>query len=225
MSDKNETQMSEEEMALARKGEALIKAEVARVHAPQALRERIEADRARAARQPRLPFWRRHRFAVLGTGVAALVLAAGVATQTGGGGGEPSLAEVDAVAALSPTKAAPASAGGNPPVLDASVGAIEFPDWQGKFGVKAVGLRKDEVSGRPVTTVFYRDADGARLGYSVVGGDPLDETPPGARSSAKTTPTTSPRRPEHRRHLDPAGPHLRDRRLRRGPRGPAGRAG
>ncbi len=179
MSDKNETQMSEEEMALARKGEALIKAEVARVHAPQALRERIEADRARAARQPRLPFWRRHRFAVLGTGVAALALAAGVVTQTGGGGGEPSLAEVDAVAVLSPTKAAPAPAGGDPPVLDASVGAIEFPDWQGKFGVKAVGLRNDEVSGRPVTTVFYRDGYGARLGYSVVDGPPLDESPVG----------------------------------------------
>ena len=33
--------------------------------------------------------------------------------------------------------------------------------------------------GPSVTTVFYRDADGARLGYSVVGGVPLDETPAG----------------------------------------------
>jgi hypothetical protein len=182
MDERNDIPMSDEEMALARKGEALIKAEVARVRAPHALRERIEADRARAAGTQRVPFWRRHRFAVLGTGVAALALAVtGVALQGGGGDGEPALASVDAVAASSPTESAPASLGGNPPVLDARVGAIEFPDWEDKFGVEAVGQREDEVSGRAVTTVAYRDADGARLGYSVVDGPPLDEEPPGRK--------------------------------------------
>lgn len=180
MDERNDIPLSDEEMALARKGEALIKAEVARVRAPQSLRERIEADRARAAAAQRVPFWRRHRFAVLGTGVAALALAVtGVTLQSGGGGDEPALATLDAVASSSPTEAAPASLGGNPPVLDARVGAIDFPDWEGKFGVKAVGLREDEVSGRAVTTVVYRDSDGARLGYSVVDGPPLDEAPPG----------------------------------------------
>lgn len=180
MDERNDIPISEEEMALARKGEALIKAEVARVRAPQSLRERIEADRARAAAAQRVPFWRRHRFAVLGTGVAALALAVtGVALQGGDGDGEPTLASVDAVASSAPAEAAPAAVGGNPPVLDARVGAIEFPDWEGKFGVRAVGLREDEVSGRAVTTVFYRDTDGTRLGYSVVDGPPLDEKPPG----------------------------------------------
>jgi hypothetical protein len=178
--DLSEMPISDEEMALARKGEALIKAEVARVEAPQSLRERIEAERARAAGRARAPFWRRHRVAVLGTGAAALALVvAGVAIQAGGGGGEPSLTEVDAVATLPPTETAPVSRGGNPPVLDASVGAIEFPDWEQKFGVKAVGQRADDVSGRSVTTVTYRDADGARLGYSVVAGASLDQSPAG----------------------------------------------
>ncbi len=180
MGERDDIRMSDEEMALARKGEALVKAEVARVQAPQSLRERIEADRARAARPQQAPFWRRHRVAAFGTGAAALALVvAGIAIQAGGGTGEPSLADVDAVATLSPTQSAPASVGGNPPVLDAGVGAIDFPDWEDKFDVTAVGRREDEVSGRNVTTVFYRDSDGARLGYSVVGGAPLDDAPTG----------------------------------------------
>jgi hypothetical protein len=180
MGERNDIPLSDEEMALARKGEALIKAEVARVRAPQALRERIEADRARTARQRQAPFWRRHRVAVLGSGAAALALVvAGIAIQAGGGTGEPSLGEVDAVATLSPAQSAPASLGGNPPVLDASVGAIDFPDWQDKFGVEAVGRRVDEVSDRAVTTVFYRDGNGDRLGYSIVDGAPLEGTPAG----------------------------------------------
>jgi hypothetical protein len=182
MDERNDIPMSEEELALARKGEALIKAEVARVQAPQSLRERIEADRARAAREPQLPFWRRYRVAVFGGATAALALVvAVVAIQagSGGSGGEPTLASVDAVAARSATEPAPASVGGDPPVLDRSVGAIEFPDWEDKFGTRAVGLREDEVSGRQVTTVLYRDQEGARFGYSIVDGAPLDETPAG----------------------------------------------
>jgi hypothetical protein len=180
MDERNDIPMSEEEMALARKGEALIKAEVARVQAPQALRERIEADRAQAARETKLPFWRRHRVAVLGGATAALALVvAAVAIQAGGGVEEPTLASVDAVATRSASEPAPASLGGDPPVLDQSVGAIDFPDWEDKFGVRAVGMREDEVSGRNVTTVSYRDGNGARLGYAIVEGAPLDETPAG----------------------------------------------
>jgi hypothetical protein len=180
MSDRSDMPIGEEEMAQARKGEALIKAEVARVQAPQSLRERIEADRARAGREPSLPFWRRHRAAVFGGSAAALALVvAAVALQAGGGGEEPTLAKVDAVATRQASEPAPASLGGDPPVLDASVGAIEFPDWEGKFGVRAVGLREDEVAGRDITTVLYRDGDGARLGYSIVDGAPLTEPPAG----------------------------------------------
>ena len=80
---------------------------------------------------------------------------------------------------LEPTGPAPAPNGGDPPVLAARVGPIPFPDWQQKFGWKAVGAREDEVSGRTVKTVYYRNPDGARLGYSIVAGEPLLERPPG----------------------------------------------
>jgi hypothetical protein len=181
MNDRDDMPLSDEEMALARKGEALIKAEVARVEAPQSLRERIEADRVRAARQRELPFWRRYRVAAFAGGAAVVFAVAVIALETGGGSGEPSLSQVDAVASLSPTEPAPASVGGDPPVLGARVGAIDFPDWQEKFGWRAVGRREDEVSGRAVTTVSYRNPDGAGMGYAIVHGEPLDEHPSGEK--------------------------------------------
>jgi hypothetical protein len=171
--------LSDEELALARKGEALISAAVADTRAPQSLRESIERDRERAQAAP-TTFWRRHSRILAATATAAAVLAGiVVAIQPGGETSEPSLAAVQAAAGSEPAEPAPAPSGGDPPVLAARVGAIPFPDWQDKFGWKAVGSREDEISGRAVKTVFYRNPDGARLGYSIVAGEPLGERPPG----------------------------------------------
>jgi hypothetical protein len=180
MPEENDTPLTEEELALAREGEALISAATADVHAPQSLREAIERDRQRAAVRARAPFWRRHRWGVVAAGTAAAALAAvALALETGGDNGDPSLDKVYATAQLNPTSAAPAVAGGEPPVLDANVGALEFPDWREKFGWKAVGRRESDLAGRRVTTVFYRNAEGARLGYAVVAGDALGGNPAG----------------------------------------------
>jgi hypothetical protein len=180
MPDENDTPLTEEELALARKGEALISAAAADVHAPQSLREAIERDRERAAARARAPFWRRHRWGLAAAGTAAAVLAAvAIALETGSDSADPSLNEVYAAAQLNPTKAAPEPVGGTPPVLDAKVGALEFPDWQEKFAWKAVGRRDNDLSGRRVTTVFYRNPEGARLGYAVVAGGSLGGDPPG----------------------------------------------
>lgn len=186
MHDENDSPLTEEELELARKGEELIAAAVADVHAPQSLREGIERDRDRASARARVPFWRRHRLGLAATGVAAAALAAvAIALETGSNETEPSLTKVYAATQLAPTKAAPARLGGSPPVLDAKVGNLKFPDWQQKFGWKAVGRRDDSLSGRPVTTVFYRNPEGARLGYSVVSGDPLGGKPPGRQVTRK----------------------------------------
>jgi anti-sigma factor RsiW len=186
MSDENVGPPSEEELELARRGEALIAAAMADVRAPQSLREAIERDRERAAAQARVPFWRRHRLGMALAGVAAAALAAvAIALETGSNETEPSLTKVYAATQLAPTKAAPARLGGSPPVLDAKVDSLKFPDWHQKFGWKAVGQRDDSLSGRPVTTVFYRNPDGARLGYSVVSGDPLGGKPPGRQVTRK----------------------------------------
>jgi hypothetical protein len=180
MPDENDTPPTEEELALARQGEALISAAAADVHAPQSLREAIERERQRATVRARAPFWRRHRWglAAAGTAAAALVAVA-IALETGGDNADPSLNEVYAAAQLNPTKAAPAPAGGEPPVLDANVGALEFPDWQETFDWRAVGRRDSDLGGRRVTTVFYRNPEGAQLAYAVVAGDSLGGNPAG----------------------------------------------
>jgi hypothetical protein len=179
MPDENDIPLTDEELARAREGEALIAAAVADVQAPQSLREAIERERQRAA--TRAPLWRRRGWILAASGVAAAVAVVAIVLSTGGGGTEPSLGEVYAAAHLTPTEAAPQPAGGDPPVLDARVDNIVFPDWQEKFGWKAVGRRDATIADRPVTTVFYRNPDGAELGYAVVSGDALDGNPPGQR--------------------------------------------
>ncbi|HEX2393012.1 MAG TPA: hypothetical protein VHI77_08840 [Solirubrobacterales bacterium] len=179
MIDRDDIPLSEEEMALARKGEELIRAEMAQVQAPQSLREGIEAERSRSRRPVRPSFWRRYRLALVPVAAVAAVLVVVVMSQSGGGAGEPTYADVEAAAALSRSTPAPASIGGDPPVLEAAVGPIDFPDWRKKFGWRAVGSREDRISGRPVTTVFYRNQDGAELGYAIVHGDQLHAAPPG----------------------------------------------
>jgi hypothetical protein len=180
MPDENDSPLNEEELALARRGKALISAAVADARAPQSLREGIERERERAAARTRAPFWRRHRLGLASAGVAAAALVAvAIALQTGGNATEPSLAKVYATARLDPTKAAPRPLGGAPPVLDAKVDSLVFPDWKASFGWTAVGRRTDTLSGRSVTTVFYRNPQGARLGYAVVSGDTLGGEPPG----------------------------------------------
>src|SRR5215211_7093304 len=124
MHDENDTPLTEEELALARKGAALIEAAVADVRAPQSVREAIERDREGA--QARAPFWRRHRWTLAAAGTAAAVLVAvAIGLETGSDNADPSLNKVYAAAQLHPTTAAPAPVGGTPPVLDATVGTLE----------------------------------------------------------------------------------------------------
>jgi hypothetical protein len=186
MPDENDIPLTDEELARAREGQRLIAAAVSDVRAPQSLREAIERERERASARARTPFWRRHRLVLtLASSAAAALVTVAIALQSGENPTEPSLTKVVAAARLEPTKSAPSSVGGTPPELDARVGRLVFPDWEASFGWKAVGRRDDTLSGRPVTTVFYRNAEGARLGYAVVSGDTLGAEPPGRRVTRK----------------------------------------
>jgi hypothetical protein len=185
MPDENDTPLTDEELARAREGHALIAAAVSDVHAPHSLREAIERERERASARARTPLWRRRRLSLVLASTAAALAVVAIVLETGGNEPEPSLAKVYAAARLDPTKAAPTPVGGAPPELDAKVGSLVFPDWEASFGWKAVGRRDDTLSGRPVTTVVYRNPEGARLGYAVVSGDVLDGEPPGRQVTRK----------------------------------------
>jgi hypothetical protein len=67
---------------------------------------------------------------------------------------------------------APAKRPGHSGQLAIAVDGLAFPDWEHSIGWRAVGARADLLSGHAVTTVFYADASGARIGYSIVAPPP-----------------------------------------------------
>lgn len=87
-------------------------------------------------------------------------------------GNGPTVGDV-AVAALSPpTRPAPAVAAGDPRFIDVAVDGLAFPNYDERWGWKAVGARTDEVGGRRAVTVIYRR--GSRgVHYTMVEGAPL----------------------------------------------------
>jgi hypothetical protein len=135
--------------------------------APLALRERIEAQRERAAPALR---WRRFSLALgLAVVAAAVVLALPA--------GAPSVEEAAALSARSPERSAPAT----------EAEGLAYPDWSEKFGWAASGTRDDELDGRDATTVFY-DKEGKRIGYTILSGGYVE--PPGDAKSAERGGTT-----------------------------------
>jgi hypothetical protein len=154
--------------AQAEHGRNLVQAAVAQTRAPLALRERIEAQRAPA---------RRRRF-VLGGSFAAVAAAAALALvliSTGGSPAGPTVAQAGELARLAPTGPAPQVDPSRPEVLKRSVEGVSYPSWKDEFPWQASGVREDRLHGRPAVTVFYRNPENVRIGYTIVGGKPLDE--------------------------------------------------
>lgn len=166
---------------------AAIRAAASGVRAPASLRERVEAGRARGGGA------RRRRGRLLGGGLAAgLAAAAVVLVLVLSGGGAPTVADAAAVALSPPSGPAPGEVPGAP-LLRARIGELAFPYWDDRFGWRAVGQRTARVHGRETRTVFYADAAGRRLGYTIVGGPGLD-VPAGARQVRHGTTVTLLRR-------------------------------
>ena len=159
---------------------ATIRSASAEVRAPAELRERVEDLRGgpTAPAKPR-PWWT--RFPAVASATAA-VAAAVIAIVVLSGGGDPSVTDAATLAEQSPAGQAPAAQPDQPTLLASSFEGLSYPDWEREFGWRAVGERSDELDGRDAHTVFYENADGARIGYTIVAGDALDE-PSGAKRS------------------------------------------
>jgi hypothetical protein len=159
---------------------ATIRKASSEVRAPAELRQRVEDLRGgpTAPAKPR-PWWT--RFPAVATATAA-VAAAVLAIVILPGGGEPSVTEAAALAEQPAAGPAPAAEPGQPTLLAASFEGLSYPEWEREFGWRAVGERTDELDGRDTHTVFYENADGARIGYTIVAGDALPD-PPGAKRS------------------------------------------
>jgi hypothetical protein len=118
---------------------------------------------------------RRHpsRLALTLAGATALAIAVAVAlTAIHPGGSSPSLSSQSTAAlALSPaTLPAPGESPSDRSELTASVGGVAFPYWKERFGWRDSGARSDTLAGRTVTTIFYSNASGQRVGYAIVAG-------------------------------------------------------
>jgi len=160
---------------------AAIRAAMADVRAPDALRARVEAERA-ARRAPRRgPALRLGLAGAAGVVAlaAAIVLVIGL---LGGGTGRlagPTIAQA-ADAALRPASGpAPAEDVRHPVLVRAGIAGLRFPYWDDTFGLRAVSSHRHRVGRREAMTVEYR-APGERVGYTIVDGRPLS-VPDGAR--------------------------------------------
>jgi hypothetical protein len=98
------------------------------------------------------------------------------------GGGQAVLTVADAATlAARPATATVAEPPHDGPALPhLRAAGLPFPYWEDRFGWKATGARDDDVDGRALTTVFYRN-HGRRVAYTIVPGARLPVTP-GART-------------------------------------------
>jgi hypothetical protein len=92
-------------------------------------------------------------------------------TLPGGGGGAALTPNAAAALTLSPaTLPAPGESASSRSELTASVDGVAFPYWKERFGWRGSGARSDTLGGRAVTTVFYSNPSGQRIGYAIVAG-------------------------------------------------------
>jgi hypothetical protein len=163
------------------------------VRAPQALHERVQAlvDQSAAdGRGARRGLWQLPGRAVLGGSMTALaVLAIGLVLALSGGS-TPGLTvkEASTLTLRAATMGAPAESARVRGALAESVGNIAFPSWSYAFGYRPSGARVDRVGGQTVTTVFYTDARGRRVGYAIAAGAPAPRSSGGVVRWREGTP-------------------------------------
>jgi hypothetical protein len=154
--------------------------------APESLHRRVESLVAtrrgrhftrRAGR--RRPFSRPLGLASAGA-LAAAVVAIAIAVGLGGGSSAPSLRQAAAPTLRAATLPAPPESGAHHAQLAAAVDGVPFPYWGERFGWRTTGARSDRIDGRMVTTVFYADAAGRRIGYAILAGTPAPRLSGGA---------------------------------------------
>jgi hypothetical protein len=152
--------------ALAEQQRALELTAAVDVRAPASVHSQVEA-MLKPARRRRVS-WAPH----VGFAAAAALAVAAVAIGLIGQSGPTRLSVRQAAAlTLSPaTMPAPAEDRTNRAQLAAAVGGVPFPYWEEHFGWRSSGARTDQIAGRSVTTVFYSNAEGRRIGYAIASG-------------------------------------------------------
>jgi hypothetical protein len=102
--------------------------------------------------------------------IAVAVAAIAIAVGLGGGSSTLSLRQAAAPTLRAATLPAPQESRANHAELAAAVDGVPFPYWGERLGWHSTGTRSDRIAGRTITTVFYRDASGRRIGYAILAG-------------------------------------------------------
>jgi len=150
------------------------------VPAPASLHRKVDAmiaERAGVARGSRgrgqgavtRPFVLAPRLAAVGA-LAAAVVALAVAFSLSGSSSTLSVRDAVALTHRAATHPPPAENSRDRRELAAAVDGVSFPYWGGHLGWRTTGSRSDHVDGRTVTTIFYENSHGKRIGYSIVAG-------------------------------------------------------
>jgi hypothetical protein len=143
------------------------------VPAPERLHTRTQALIARRGTQAReRPHSPRLRIGTAAGLLAAAAIVLVLVLGSGGGGAPFSLRDASALALAPATGPAPVDSSRRHAQLTAAVDGIAFPYWGERFGWRSTGSRSDRLAGRAVTTVFYSDGAGRRIGYAIVAGAP-----------------------------------------------------
>ncbi len=133
------------------------------------------------------PFGLAPRLAAVGA-IAAAVVALAVAFSLGGSSSTLSVRDAAALTHLSATHPAPAENSRDRRELAATVDGVAFPYWGGHLGWHTTGSRADRIDGRTVTTIFYENSHGKRIGYSIVAGGAPSQGSGGVVSRRDGTP-------------------------------------
>ncbi|HST32423.1 MAG TPA: hypothetical protein VLJ80_02770 [Solirubrobacteraceae bacterium] len=150
------------------------------VPAPPSLHRKIDAmiaERSGGARRLRgrgqgtatRPFGLAPRLAAVGA-IAAAVVALAVAFSLSGSSSTLSVRDAAALTHRAAIHPAPAENSRDRRELTAAVDGVSFPYWGGHLGWRTTGSRSDRIDGRTVTTIFYENGHGKRIGYSIVAG-------------------------------------------------------
>jgi hypothetical protein len=160
------------------------------VRAPDSLHGGVDAliaggsrRRRRAGGSTARSFGAGPRLAAAGTIAAVLAAVAIAVGLSGGGSSAPTLSQASALTLREATAAAPAESARNHAELAATVDGVSFPYWGGRFGWRSTGARTDHVAGRTVTTIFYANRRGQRVGYAIVSGAAPKHSHGGARAT------------------------------------------
>jgi hypothetical protein len=146
--------------------------------APESLHRQVES--LVATHRERRVAWRASRRVLSPAGLAgagavlAAVVAVAIAVGLSGGGSAPTVSFSQAAAPTlrAATLPAPPESRAHNAQLAVAVDGVPFPYWEDRFGWRSTGSRTDRVDGRSITTVFYSDSHGRRIGYAILAGTP-----------------------------------------------------